>query len=360
MKKYERVPYGTPGAKSYAVKSFFSQQTNYVPKIDYPISIRENFMRAAKRQNPYWVPNDGVDMDMYMLSQVTGCGEADFGAPNDHNFTDWFGCEWRFVRSAGGPMLDPNTPPVVDDITEWEKQVTFPNLGDYDIAGLCGEIMKVHDPEKLIHVDILAGCTERLVALLGGYTESMLAMAVEPEAVKDFLEAFVDFEIHFHDTLLKYLPVDMITYHDDWGTERDTFFSPQMMEDIVLEPTKRLFDYYHSRNTVVQLHSCGKIERFLPYMVEMGADFGQFQARANDLPRYKREWGDKIGFNMSAMSPSDKPEDIKAAVHEIIDTYGKGGGLHGGAYGPGPAATWDAAYEWYCYSSEKYDEERGE
>ena len=36
------------------------------------------------------------------------------------------------------------------------------------------------------------------------------------------------------------------------------------------------------------------------------------------------------------------------------------GGLHGGAYGPGPKATWDAAYEWYCYSSEKYDEERGE
>jgi hypothetical protein len=59
---------------------------------------------------------------------------------------------------------------------------------------------------------------------MGGYTDAMLAMAVEPEAVKAYFDRYADFMIELTDILCALYPADMITYHDDWGTERDTFF----------------------------------------------------------------------------------------------------------------------------------------
>ena len=35
----------------------FSSATAKVPKLDYPISVKENFRRAAERNDPLWVPH---------------------------------------------------------------------------------------------------------------------------------------------------------------------------------------------------------------------------------------------------------------------------------------------------------------
>jgi hypothetical protein len=35
--------------------------------------------------------------------------------------------------------------------------------------------------------------------------------------------------------------------HDDWGHERDTFFSEKMMEELVYEPTKRIVQHVNPR-----------------------------------------------------------------------------------------------------------------
>ncbi len=46
-------------------------------------------------------------------------------------YDDWFGCNWTWVPSAGGPMLTPGTQRL-DDITKWEKEIKFPELSDFD------------------------------------------------------------------------------------------------------------------------------------------------------------------------------------------------------------------------------------
>ena len=357
--KYMRPEYGDPSLKVIRKPGFFGMKGFDVPvPPDYPIPIRENFRRVAFRDHPVWVPNSMTDFNSGMLAQVSGMPEADWTRKDRYDWTDWFGVEWTFVPEAGGPMLKPGTQ-FMDDITEWEKNVTFPNLDDYDFKGRCEEWFAGCDPEKVTQINIGLGCTERLVSLLGGYTDAMLAMAMEPEAVRDFLEAFVDFEISVIDRLCEYLPLDFITYHDDWGTERDTFFSEKMMEEMVLEPTKRLFGHAHERGLVVQLHSCGKIKRFVPYQIEMGADFLQIQARANDIPAYKEIWGDRIGFEVMA-DPADDSEGAVASVRKAVDTYGKGGGFFSTFFSADPKAVWDATMEMYYYSREKYEEENAE
>ena len=356
--KYERPPYMAPGVKTMVRPGRYGSPDTVLPVPDYPISMKENVRRAAKRENPLWVTNSALEMNMAMLFMVTGIPEAQFGSKERHEYDDWFGARWMFVPEAGGPMLKPGTQ-VMDDITQWEKKVKFPSFGDWPIREKSEAWRKTCDPEKICHVNVGLGCTERLVSLMGGYTDAMLAMAMEPEAVRDFLEAFVDFDCSLIDELCKYLPIDLITYHDDWGTERETFFGESMMESMVFEPTKRFFDHCHSRGILVQHHCCGRIGRFIPYDIAAGTDFMQIQARANDIPAYKERWGDKIGFEIAVRPEKQDRESVIRAVRDTVDTYGKGGGLFSSVMARDPKVGWDAIMELYCYSREKYDAEQG-
>lgn len=354
--KYPRPAFGDPNVKVVHKPGMFGMPGYDMPVPDRPISIRENFWRAAKRCDPVWIPNSGTDINSNMLSFLNGMPEADFTRRERHDFTDWFGVQWMFVPEAGGPMLKPGTQ-FMDDITQWEKKVRFPRVEDYDFKGGCERWYKNLDHEKVTQVNIGLGCTERLVALMGGYTDAMLAMAMEPEAVHDFLMAFAEWDTRVVDKLCQYLPVDFITYHDDWGTERDTFFSEKMMEDIVFEPTKLLFSHMQAKGIVVQHHCCGNIKRFLPYMCETGADFMQLQARANDMPALKAEWGDRIGFEVGIEPAADAAGTV-ANVRRFVDTYGKGGGVFTSVSSRDPQAAWEGSMELFYYSREKYDDER--
>ena len=354
---YPRPPYLGPGVKTEKRPGLRGMPGQELPLPDYPISRKENFLRQARRENPLWVTNSATEMNFAMHFMLTGAPEADFTRKDRHEFTDWYGVQWIFIPEVGGPMLKPGTQ-FMDDVTQWEKKVRFPRLEDWPIREKCEAWWKTCDPEKITHVNVGPGGTERLVALMGGYTDAMLAMALEPEAVRELLAACADFECRLVDKLCEYLPIDFITYHDDWGTERDTFFSEAMMESIVFEPTKQIFDHIHSKGIVVQHHCCGRIERFLPYHIAAGVDFLQIQERANDIAAYKRKYGDRIGFEVPIRPEASDHDSVIQAVRDAVDTYAGGGGLFSSVSSPDPVTAWDAAAELYCYGREKYDQEQ--
>jgi len=358
--KYDRPKYLDPGVKitEYAASVFEGGGKRLAPVPERPISIRENFRRAYKRQGPMWMPNSMTDFADEMIANLTGAGEADWSRKDRYDWQDWFNVQWTFIPEAGGPMLKPGTQ-FMDDITQWREKVKFPKLEEYDIERRCKKFLETYAPEKILHINIGLGCTERLVALMGGYTDAMVALAMEPEEVRAFLEAFVDFEIKTIDKLLEYLKIDMITYHDDWGTERDTFFGETMMEDIVFPPTKRLFDHIHSKDICVEHHCCGNIKRFVPYMIKAGADFVQIQARANDMPAYKKKYGRDLGFNAFVVPKGPGKEALFEAIHETVDTFGSGDGAYTSVSAPTDEERWDAIMELYYYSREFYDKEQG-
>ena len=356
--KYARPVYGDPNVPTTTNVAFFGMGTRTLPVLEKPISIRENFRRSWMRQDPMWVPNSMTDTYGAMLSSLNGMPEADFSRKDRYDWTDWFGVEWTFVPEVGGPMEKVGAH-LLEDVLDWEKVVKFPTLSDYDFAGYCRKFMDGWDGEKVIQTNVGLGCTERLVSLFGGYAEAMVNMAMEPEATRDLLEAFADWEITVIDEVLKYVPLDMITYHDDWGTERDTFFSEKMMEEIVFPPTKRIFDHIKSKGICMELHSCGHIERFLPYMIDLKVDLLQIQARCNDIAAYKKKWGDKIGFDLSVFpAPGGTKEQLVADIRQAVDDYGAGGGFYSSVFAADPELLWEGTSELFYYSREKYDAER--
>jgi len=365
--KYPRPKFQDPAVKTTTnTTGFFAATPVTAPVFDAPISLRENFLRAARRENPMWVPIPFTDIQLLQANELADERPGQqmgprFKTPSpvNYNFLDPFGNSWTWEATAGGAMLTPGTK-VVEDICDWEKSITFPNFNDWNFRESAERFMKEkYDPEKVMHVNIYQNITEMLVAFLGGYGEGMMALAEEPEACKDFFWRFTDYMIEFFDLMDSLYPIDFVTYHDDWGTERDTFFSEKMMENLIFEPTKKLVDHIKGRGKVVELHSCGKIERFFPYIVELGIDFVWMQPRANNMSMLKEKYGDKVGFNFPivGMEPGVQytEEELVKMVRNMIDLYAKGGGYYPLLRGTDPQEVWTIASEFFCYSREFYE-----
>ena len=364
--KYPRPSYLQPGIQTEKTVMLFSGIEIEIPKLDYPITPLENFHRAAERKNPLWAPNSMTDFQNLMFQDLAVGKQigADFHrkATEDYDFTDWFGVPLRWCVSAGGATNAPNTH-LLEDITKWENVLKFPVMSDWDWKTKADAFLKNdYDPNKVLQIDLHNGLIQRLIAVLGGYTEGMFALSLEPEAVRDFFERLADHMIELVDLLCSLYPVNLMTIHDDWGTEKDTFFSPNMMEELVFEPTKRIIDHIKSKNVHFMLHSCGNITRFIPYMIDMGAEFLQIQRRAVDIPAMKAKYGDKIGFNtgLEDMEPGAlyTADDMIRMVRQTVDLYGQGGGFFANIYGGGPEELWAAICELYAYSREYYDLEQ--
>lgn len=368
--KYDRPRYKDPDIPTVKKRLMGNLEIEF-PRFDYPVSPKENFKLAAARKTPYWMPSFLADDQLLMAQDlVTGNvrgmqSSADITKPvkEDYKYYDWFNTSWTWVASAGGPMLTPGFV-LCDDVTQWERDIIFPDLGEWDFSTAADTFLKTrYDSSRILHINIGQGLTERLVSVLGGYTGGMLALASEPDAVRDFLNRFADFTIRYVDLISNLYPVDMITYHDDWGMERDTFFSEKMMEEIVFEPTRRIVNHIRSKGILFEFHCCGNITRFLPYMIDLGMDFLQLQRRAVDIPAMKLKYGDRIGFNVfvegAVAGQTYSKEEMVNKLRDTVDLYGKNGGAYVNVFEFQPEKTWNIISELYCYSRECYDSERG-
>ena len=369
--KYERPKYRDANIKTVTKRTAFGNVPLEVPVFDTPITPRDNFKRVAARKDPLWVPNNLAEFQTIMSQDVVYSSpdrpviHTNFRDPRnqteDYSFTDWFNTDWTWVASVGGAMLTPGTC-LVKDVTEWEKIIEWPVLSDWDFESKADDYMKnEYSPDRVMHYDIGRGCTERYISVVGGYTEGMLAFALEPEAVISFLNRYADFEIELFDKVNSLYPLDMVTYHDDWGTERNTFFSEEMFKDIVFAPTKKIIDHIRSKGVAFELHSCGNITRFIPYMLELEPDFLQLQRRAVDIPALKKGYGDKVGFN-TGIEGLEQAEaaGLAEAVRQTVDTYASCGGYYASVNGQSPERAWNILTELYAYSREFYGSESSE
>ncbi|NLL38502.1 MAG: hypothetical protein GX254_02780 [Clostridiales bacterium] len=351
--KYKRLPYMAPGAKYEYVGTTITPIN--VPVFEYPISPRENFQRVLNREKPMWVPTSLNDFNFTMAGVLTGLPDLRFDFTERCDWTDLFGCVWEWLPEAGGSMLKPNQSPVLDDITQWEKKIVWPDLSEDRIKECCEKYMSqsYYHADKMNYFDIGMGCTERLVAVMGGYEEALIALVEEPEACREFMAELSRFNCRMFDAINKYFPTDLVMYHDDWGTERDTFFGERMMEELVYGPNEIFFKHVKERGVAITFHTCGNIKRFVPYAISLGADFLQLQERANDLKAYKEQYGDKVGFDVYMLPTTS--EQIVEDMHRYVNNLAKDGGLFCTIFGGDEKILWDGMQEMYCYSREYYE-----
>lgn len=292
------------------------------------LSKKENALKLYRHETPEFLPIMGQGI----INNVPVNGYLERAADGQDGY-DWFGVHWMWKPGEPAPVPGPDF--ILDDISDWKEIVKFPDLDSYDweSAARTDRIPEFNREENLLYQMIHNGLFERLHTLMG-FEEALCALLTDPDEVKDFFWAMADYKCRLIDKIAKYYKPDIICYHDDWGTQRGLFFSPDIWRELLKEPTKQIVDHTHSLGILFELHSCGDIHDLVPEIAEDLKVDGLNIMKLNDIPALKKITGNKVVYNVYfdtqkldvlAGNRELSEEEIRAAIREDIMTLAPGG-----------------------------------
>ena len=215
-----------------------------------------------------------------------------------------------------------------DNMDEWKENVKFPQLDDKQIETYFKNVsafMQVDHDKDAVFCLMLQGQFERMHDLVG-MENALCAFYEYPEETHEFLEAMCEYKLKCIDLAYKYLKPDVIHMHDDWGTNQNMFFSPDIWREFIKPNEARYAKRIHELGMLYMHHSCGYIQQIIPDLVEIGVDALNPVMVQNDIDYVMENWGDKITIvggldNQMMEQPDTTEEEIRKEIREKMDRY---------------------------------------
>lgn len=162
--------------------------------------------------------------------------------------------------------------------------------------------------------------------------EALITIVTDPNWLRDMYEADADLVIAMCELMRQGgFEFDGAFLCCDLGYRNGLFFSPKHFA-AQLQPTlARLFDYFHSVDMPVILHSCGRVSQLIPHLSQAGLDCLQpVEVKAGmDVVALHEEWYGKLAFmggiDVRAMADPD-PHKIEQELGSKIPLAKRGGG----------------------------------
>jgi len=121
--------------------------------------------------------------------------------------------------------------------------------------------------------------------------------------------------------LHRHFNVEIVEIHDDWGTQRGTMFSVNTLREMILPYLKKVVDAAHEEGVFVELHSCGKIDDFVPEFIGAGVDTWRGQAIV-DKAALVEQFSDRFKFGVEVRPAALLPdEEAKAFADQVFQQY---------------------------------------
>ncbi len=222
---------------------------------------------------------------------------------------------------------------VCPDITEWKKTVKVPDLvANCSAPELWQDALDakaaVDRDEYLVMSFMGTGVFEQahnLRTISGICMDTIL----EPEATMELLEAIGEYRFQYTKLLVDKLHPDVIISHDDWGSKKSLFISPEAWREFIKPQYVRMYDYMKSHGVIILHHADSFCEPLVPDMIDLGIDVWQGVLNTNDIVRLQKKYGRDICFMGGIDSVIDRPdsaeEEIRTEVRKVCETYGPGG-----------------------------------
>ena len=236
-----------------------------------------------------------------------------------------FGIEWEYIPAVMGSTVRPGKP-FLSNANEWREKLVWPDIESWDWEACAKRNNDTYlASDKFNCCWFMTGWFERLISFMD-FEGAIMAMVDEDQsdAVKELFDKLTDLYIRIIDMHITYFPkVDSYTIHDDWGSQRETFFSPSIVEEMIVPYMRRLTDFIHSKGKFCELHSCGQILKQVPNIIAAGWDYwsGQY---VNDTHKIYELYGDKIilGVIPDVPDPDTSSEDEqRAAARAYVEKF---------------------------------------
>jgi hypothetical protein len=269
-----------------------------IPLYDFPVTPSEAYRRLYTGK-PVWQAT-GMDYSMFaprvnpdnVARAMVIDGSPFEGAPTGGR--DMFGIEWEYIPQVGGSIVHPGKP-LFTDANDWEKKIKWPDVDSWDWETNAKQNESYLSDFYWNQCWFQNGWFERLISFMD-FEPALMALFDEDQqdAVKAFFDKLADLYINIVDHHFHYFPkINEMYMHDDWGSQKETFFSPALCEEMIVPSMRKVTDFIHSKGRFAQLHSCGQIKKQVPNMIKAGWDSWSGQAM-NDSQGIYELYGDKI------------------------------------------------------------------
>lgn len=320
-----------------------------------PITQKENLFLAFEHKKPKWMPVICESTQWHFPPCYQDCPGGPTGEiKSDY---DWFGTFHQYEEAQAGCTPVPG---MFDEIGEWREKVKWPDLDAVDWTdGLQGF---VRNPDLAYASRLGSGLFERLHAF-EGFEQALVDILTEPEECHAFFERMGKYRIDCINKLQKVYNFDYIINHDDWSNARAPFFSLKTFEETLLDSAIAISEAIHATGAYYMLHCCGKMDAFVPHIVnEIHADALEIQ-NINDIRGILDNFGAKItpmyGLDPYIMyDPKTTAEQARAYARQVVDQFGAhtcdGAGAVISMHGCYDESYYAFLDELYNYSGDKY------
>jgi hypothetical protein len=164
--------------------------------------------------------------------------------------------------------------------------------------------------------------------MLHGFAQTLEDFYLEPEKTHQLLDRILEYKIaHLDEAARRFGDrVNGVFLTDDWGTQQNTFVSQEVFREFFLERYRKLFDSIHGHGWHAMLHSCGRVNRFVPLFIEAGADvLNMQQPQAYGLVEFGKTFAGKVCFlttvDIQATLPKQDPEAVRAEARQLVEHW---------------------------------------
>lgn len=236
--------------------------------------------------------------------------------PHTTGGTDWFGVKWNYETSVDAIAPDHTQAPILEDICDWRDVVVFPDLDAWDWSKVeeTDHISEIDRENKVFEMMFVNGPFERLHMLMG-FENALCALLTDPEEVEAFFDAFMKWKLRLMDKVVEHYKPDVLMFHDDWGTQKNMFFSPDTWRDLIKPQIQKAVDHCHELGVLFDMHSCGFIEPIVPDLAEMGIDAWQGM-EINNIPKLKAITGNKLAYHVTPDYQTYSTESLSGTLTE--------------------------------------------
>ena len=210
---------------------------------------------------------------------------------------------WGVTRSwpKGTPGAFPVHDPehiVIKDVEHWRDYVKVPRVV-YDAQEWEPFIAKAESidrREQFVTPFFAPGVFEQCHYLME-IQNCLMAFYEYPDEMHEIIDCITEFELDYAAEICKYLKPDALFHHDDWGSQRSTFLSPEMFREFYKPAYEKIYGYYKSHGVELIIHhSDSYAATLVPDMIDMGIDIWQGVMTTNNIPELIQKYGGKITF----------------------------------------------------------------
>ena len=292
------------------------------------LTPHDNFIRFFKNEPVQWAPasRDMLRFDPDIIPDNIARGavnETRRYTAEQYGGNDMFGVPWIYVPAERG-SIEPPGYTMLEDICDWEEIVTFPDLDAWDWEGAAERNRGYLSTDKLIDSTIYTGFFERLISFLG-FEDAAVAMIDEDseDAIHALFERLSDLYIEIIRRMNRHFHTGHIYLHDDWGTQKSTFFSASRHQEMIVPYLKKIASSAHEMGVFVEMHSCGCISTLIPNLISTGIDSWRGQPVINDKYALVKQYGKEFKFGVEIVAPAHPVTDEEAdrIAQEFAEQY---------------------------------------